>query len=437
MQAYVEHYGENRHVVEHELDGIVVKVDEVAVQRRLGSTSRAPRWAIAFKYPPEEVTTKLLDIRVNVGRTGRVTPYGVMQPVKVAGSTVEMATLHNAFEVVRKGVLIGDTVVLRKAGDVIPEIVGPVVDLRDGSERAFEMPTHCPECGTELAPQKEGDKDIRCPNSRYCPAQLRERLFSLAGRGGLRHRGARLGGRHRAARGQGHRRRGRPVRPGPGAGRRHHRRRGPPRHRPALHPGREEDRPARGRRRRPGPVGQRRQADRQPRHGQDPAAVAGASSALSIRHVGPTAARALAAHFHTMEAIRAASRDELAAAEGVGGVIADSVIEWFGVDWHAAILDKWAAAGVRMADEVDESTPRTLEGLTVVVTGSLEGFSRDEAKEAILARGGKASGSVSKKTDYVVVGENAGSKADKAEELGVPVLDEAGFRRLLEDGAPD
>src|SRR6478752_1857016 len=183
VQAYVDHYGENRHVVEHELDGIVVKVDEVAVQRRLGSTSRAPRWAIAFKYPPEEVTTKLLDIRVNVGRTGRVTPYGVMKPVKVAGSTVEMATLHNAFEVVRKGVLIGDTVVLRKAGDVIPEIVGPVVDLRDGSERAFEMPTHCPECGTELAPQKEGDKDIRCPNSQYCPAQLRERVFGMAGRG--------------------------------------------------------------------------------------------------------------------------------------------------------------------------------------------------------------------------------------------------------------
>src|SRR6478609_5610579 len=183
VQDYIDYYGEHRHSVEHELDGIVIKVDEVSVQRRLGSTSRAPRWAIAFKYPPEEVNTRLLDIRVNVGRTGRVTPFGVMQPVKVSGSTVEMATLHNAFEVVRKGVLIGDTVVLRKAGDVIPEIVGPVVDLRDGSERAFEMPTHCPECGTELAPQKEGDKDIRCPNSRYCPAQLRERLFSLAGRG--------------------------------------------------------------------------------------------------------------------------------------------------------------------------------------------------------------------------------------------------------------
>jgi DNA ligase (NAD+) len=436
VQAYVEHYGENRHVVEHELDGIVVKVDEVAVQRRLGSTSRAPRWAIAFKYPPEEVTTKLLDIRVNVGRTGRVTPYGVMQPVKVAGSTVEMATLHNAFEVVRKGVLIGDTVVLRKAGDVIPEIVGPVVDLRDGSERPFEMPTHCPECGTELAPQKEGDKDIRCPNSRYCPAQLRERLFSLAGRGAfdieaLGWEGATALLEAKVITDEGDLF--------------------------DLGPAPDGDTTAAVARLATVPLYTRAAKKTDPPEAVVGGRVLSANGAklianlataktqplwrvivgLSIRHVGPTAARALAAHFHTMEAIRAASRDELAAAEGVGGVIADSVIEWFGVDWHAAILDKWAAAGVRMADEVDESRPRTLEGLTVVVTGSLEGFSRDEAKEAILARGGKASGSVSKKTDYVVVGENAGSKADKAEELGVPVLDEAGFRRLLEDGAPD
>ena len=436
VQAYVDHYGTNRHVVEHELDGIVVKVDEVAVQRRLGSTSRAPRWAIAFKYPPEEVTTKLLDIRVNVGRTGRVTPYGVMQPVKVAGSTVEMATLHNAFEVVRKGVLIGDTVVLRKAGDVIPEIMGPVVDLRDGSERAFEMPTHCPECGTELAPQKEGDKDIRCPNSRYCPAQLRERLFSLAGRGAfdieaLGWEGATALLEAKVITDEGDLF--------------------------DLGPAPDGDTTAAVARLATVPLYTRAAKKTDPPEAVVGGRVLSANGAklianlataktqplwrvlvaLSIRHVGPTAARALAGHFHTMEAIRAASRDELAAAEGVGGVIADSVIEWFGVDWHAAILDKWAAAGVRMADEVDESRPRTLEGLTVVVTGSLEGFSRDEAKEAILARGGKASGSVSKKTDYVVVGENAGSKADKAEELGVPVLDEAGFRRLLEDGAPD
>ena len=436
VQAYVEHYGENRHVVEHELDGIVVKVDEVAVQRRLGSTSRAPRWAIAFKYPPEEVTTRLLDIQVNVGRTGRVTPYGVMKPVKVAGSTVEMATLHNAFEVVRKGVLIGDTVVLRKAGDVIPEIVGPVVDLRDGSERAFEMPTHCPECGTELAPQKEGDKDIRCPNSRYCPAQLRERLFSLAGRGAfdieaLGWEGATALLEAKVITDEGDLF--------------------------DLGPAPDGDTTAAVARLATVPLYTRAAKKTDPPEAVVGGRVLSANGAklianlataktqplwrvivgLSIRHVGPTAARALAAHFHTMEAIRAAGRDELAAAEGVGGVIADSVIEWFAVDWHAAILDKWAAAGVRMADEVDESRPRTLEGLTVVVTGSLEGFSRDEAKEAILSRGGKASGSVSKKTDYVVVGENAGSKADKAEELGVPVLDEDGFRRLLEDGAPD
>jgi DNA ligase (NAD+) len=436
VQAYVDHYGANRHVVEHELDGIVVKVDEVAVQRRLGSTSRAPRWAIAFKYPPEEVTTKLLDIRVNVGRTGRVTPYGVMQPVKVAGSTVEMATLHNAFEVVRKGVLIGDTVVLRKAGDVIPEIVGPVVDLRDGSEHAFEMPTHCPECGTELAPQKEGDKDIRCPNSRYCPAQLRERLFSLAGRGafdiealGWEGATALLEAKVIADEGDLF----------------------------DLGPAPDGDTTAAVARLATVPLYTRAAKKTDPPEAVVDGRVLSANGtklitnlataktqplwrvivALSIRHVGPTAARALAAHFHTMDAIRSASPEELAAAEGVGGVIAESVLEWFGVDWHVAILDKWAAAGVRMADEVDESTPRTLEGLTVVVTGSLDGFSRDEAKEAILTRGGKAAGSVSKKTDYVVVGDNAGSKADKATELGVPVLDEAGFRRLLDQGTPD
>src|SRR3954449_4314359 len=183
VQGYIDYYGEHRDDVAHEIDGVVIKVDQVSLQRRLGSTSRAPRWAIAFKYPPEEVNTELLDIRVNVGRTGRVTPYGVMRPVFVSGSTVEMATLHNASEVRRKGVLIGDTVVLRKAGDVIPEIVGPVVDLRDGTERAFEMPTHCPSCGTALAPAKEGDVDLRCPNSRSCPSQLRERVFHVASRG--------------------------------------------------------------------------------------------------------------------------------------------------------------------------------------------------------------------------------------------------------------
>ncbi len=429
VQAFVDAYGEKRHSVEHEIDGVVVKVDEVSVQRQLGATSRAPRWAIAFKYPPEEVNTKLLDIQVNVGRTGRVTPFGVMEPVTVAGSTVSMATLHNAHEVKRKGVLIGDTVVLRKAGDVIPEILGPVVDLRDGTEREFVMPTHCPSCGTALAYEKEGDKDIRCPNARACPSQLRERLFGLASRGGfdieaLGWEGsiamlesgvledestlfslgaediARVPLYTRAAK-----------------------RTDPP---DAVVDGRTLS--ANGQKL----VANLEAAKQQP--------LWRVLVALSIRHVGPTAARALAQHFRSMDAVRAASVDELAAVEGVGPVIAESVRDWFdrpGNEWHAVIVDRWAADGVRMVDDRDESVEQTLAGLTVVVTGSLEGFSRDETKEAILSRGGKASGSVSKNTDYVVVGANAGTKEDKARELGLPILDEAGFRRLLETGRPD
>ena len=426
VQAFVDHFGEHRHSVEHELDGVVVKVDEVSVQRALGSTSRAPRWAIALKYPPEEVTTELLDIRVNVGRTGRVTPYGVMEPVKVAGSTVEMATLHNPFEVQRKGVLIGDTVVLRKAGDVIPEILGPVVDLRDGTERAFEMPTECPACGATLAAQKEGDKDIRCPNARTCPAQLRERLSALAGRaafdiealgwegsaalldsGVITDEGdlfgltatdiARVPLYTRAAK-----------KSDPEA---------------SVVDGRVLS--ANGQKL----VDNLEQARAQP--------LWRVLVALSIRHVGPTAARALAAEFVSLEAIRKADVETLAATEGVATVIAESVRAWFEVDWHQEIVRKWAAAGVTMHDERDESVQRTLEGRTVVVTGSLEGFSRDESKEAIITRGGKAAGSVSKQTDYVVVGANAGTKAAKAEELGVPVLDEAQFVRLLQTGSPD
>jgi DNA ligase (NAD+) len=440
VQEFIEYYGAHRHDVEHEIDGVVVKVDDIAIQRRLGSTSRAPRWAIAFKYPPEEVNTTLLDIRVNVGRTGRVTPYGVMEPVKVAGSTVEQATLHNQYEVERKGVLIGDTVVLRKAGDVIPEIVGPVVALRDGSERPFVMPTHCPACGTALKPEREGDKDIRCPNARSCPAQLRERLFGLASRSALDiealgYEGvaalldARViedeGGLFDLA-------------PDPDADPEH----------PADERARELLASV------PFYTRAAKKSDPPERvvdgrilsaNGEKLLANLAAARtrplwrvlvALSIRHVGPTAARALAAHFGSLDAIRAASVDELAAVEGVGGVIAEALTEWFAVDWHVAIVDRWAARGVRMADEQDDSTPKTLAGLTVVVTGSLAGYSRDEAKEAILARGGKAAGSVSKKTDYVVVGENAGSKADKAEQLGVPVLDEAGFTKLLTEGPP-
>jgi DNA ligase (NAD+) len=426
VQEFVVHFGEHRHSVEHELDGIVVKVDEVAVQRQLGSTSRAPRWAIAYKYPPEEVNTTLLDIQVNVGRTGRVTPFGVMKPVVVAGSTVERATLHNADEVRRKGVLIGDTVVLRKAGDVIPEILGPVVELRDGSEREFVMPTDCPSCGTPLRPAKEGDKDIRCPNSRTCPSQLRERLAGMAGRGAfdiealgwegsvallesgvIEDEGALFGlGEKEIARVPLFTRAAKKT--------------DPPE---SVVDGRVLS--ANGQRL----VANLATARHQP--------LWRVLVALSIRHVGPTAARALAQHFGSMDAIRAASRDELAAVEGVGGVIADSVREWFDApdnDWHVRIVEQWAADGVQLRDERDESVDQTLGGLTIVVTGSLEGFSRDEAKEAILARGGKSAGSVSKNTDYVVVGENAGSKEERARELGRPILDEAGFRRLLDTG---
>lgn len=409
----ITYWGEHRHDVDHEIDGVVVKVDSVALQRRLGATSRAPRWAIAYKYPPEEATTKLLDIKVGVGRTGRVTPYAFMEPVKIAGSTVSQATLHNASEVKRKGVLIGDTVVIRKAGDVIPEVLGPVVDVRDGTEREFVMPTQCPECGTTLAPAKEGDADIRCPNSRTCPAQLRERVFHVAGRGAFDIEG--LGYEAGIA---------------------------------LLQAGvitdegdlftlteddllRTELFTTKG-----GTLsanGKRLLANLGKAKSQ---ALWRVLVALSIRHVGPTAARALASEFGSLEAVEAASEEQLAATEGVGPTIAAAVIEWFTVDWHRAIVDKWRAAGVRMADERDVSIERTLEGMSIVVTGSLTGFSRDQAKEAILVRGGKAASSVSKKTAYVVAGDAPGSKYDKAVELGVPVLDEDGFRRLLE-GGPD
>jgi DNA ligase (NAD+) len=422
VRGYVAHWAEHRHDVEHEIDGVVVKVDRVAWQRALGSTSRAPRWAVAYKYPPEEVTTRLLDIRVNVGRTGRVTPYGVMTPVKVSGSTVEMATLHNAQEVARKGVLIGDTVVLRKAGDVIPEIVGPVVDLRDGTERAFVMPTHCPACGTPLAPEKEGDVDIRCPNARSCPAQLRERLFHVASRGALDIEA--LGWEGAAA---------------------------------LLEAGVLDDegglfaldeaalvtvplytRASTKKEQAAGASGRvlnangQRLLDNLAAAKQQP--LWRVLVALSIRHVGPTAARALAQTFRSLDAIAAADEAQLAAVDGVGPTIAAAVREWFQVDWHREIVQAWRAAGVRMVDEIDASVARTLEGMTLVVTGTLDGFSRDEAKEAILARGGMAAGSVSRKTDAVVVGANPGSKAGKAEQLGVPVLDEAGFRALLDQG---
>jgi DNA ligase (NAD+) len=411
---YIQYFGEHRHSVEHEIDGVVVKLDERAVQDQLGSTSHAPRWAIAYKYPPEEVTTKLINIDVNVGRTGRVTPFGIMEPVQVAGSTVGMATLHNASEIVRKGVLIGDTVVLRKAGDVIPEIVGPVVDLRDGNERAFVMPTHCPACGTELRPEKEGDADLRCPNARSCPAQLRERLFHVASRdaldievlgyqsgqalldagllvdegdlfslteeklkktdffttksGALSANGAKLLANLETAK-------TRPL---------------------------------------------------------DKFLVA-----LSIRHIGKGVAPDIAAAFGDIETLADATAEQLAEVEGIGPTLVAAITEWFAVPWHREIVDKWQAAGCVMRNEPKITQEQTLAGLSIVVTGSLEGYTRDSATEAITSRGGKVAGSVSKKTSFVVVGDGPGSKFDKAVELKVPVLSGAdAFDVLLERG-PD
>ncbi|MGZ4438060.1 MAG: NAD-dependent DNA ligase LigA [Nocardioidaceae bacterium] len=418
VKEFIDYYGDHRHDVEHEIDGVVVKVDDVSLQRRLGSTSRAPRWAIAFKYPPEEVNAKLLAIEVNTGRTGRVTPFGRMEPTRVAGSTVEMATLHNGHEVRRKDVRPGDTVILRKAGDVIPEIVGPVLGLRPEGLPQWVMPTECPACGTTLVQQREGDKDLRCPNHQKCPAQVRERVFHVAGRGAFDIEG--LGYEAAAA---------------------------------LLDAGVITDE---------GDVfGLDVDAllraplfTRAPKKGEGDGPVLSANGqrlldnlakakgvplwrvlvALSIRHVGPTAARALAAEFGSLQAVRDADQERLAAAEGVGPTIAEAVREGFAVDGHRAIVEQWERAGVTMADERDDSVPRTLEGMSIVVTGSLTGFSRDQAKEAIISRGGKAASSVSKKTDFVVVGDAPGSKHDKAVALGVPVLDEDGFGVLLADG---
>jgi DNA ligase (NAD+) len=440
---FIENYGDKRHSLLHEIDGIVVKIDDFATQRALGYTTRVPRWAVAYKYPPEEVHTKLLDIAVNVGRTGRVTPFGIMEPVKVAGSTVGMATLHNQDVVKAKGVKIGDIVVLRKAGDVIPEIVGPVLALRDQQDppvRDFVMPTECPSCGTTLAPGKEGDVDIRCPNARSCPSQLRERVFHVASRGAFDIEA--LGWEAAIALTQ-------PAEPEvpplvseaalfdltpedlePVKIRREKRSKGVPTGEFELVPYFYSKGTAKTPSKPTATTGklfnELEKAKTQP--------LWRVLVALSIRHVGPRASRALANHFGTMDAIRQASEEELAGVDGVGPTIAAALKEWFAEDWHVDIIDRWAAAGVRMKDERDESTPRTLEGLTVVVTGTLEGFSRDEAKEAILVRGGKAAGSVSKKTSYLVAGDSAGTKRDKAEQLGVPILDEDGFRELLANG---
>ena len=442
VRAFIRQFGEQRHSVEHEIDGVVVKVDEIAFQGRLGATSKSPRWAIAWKYPPEEVTAKLARIQVGIGRTGRATPFAVLaEPVKVAGSMVQYATLHNQQVVKAKGVLLGDTVVLRKAGDVIPEILGPVEDVRDGTEQEFVMPSHCHECGTELRPMSEGDIDLRCPNAQYCPAQVRERIAYLGGRESLDIDG--LGYVAATALTQ-------PLEP-------------------AEAPvGNEGDifgltldqlLPIK--------VRVRDQKSGMPklddRTGEEKVMTFFANlrgepkksatlllenlekardrplwryvNGLSIRHVGPVAARALAAEFRDLDRVFAATEEELAATEGVGPIIARSIKEWYEEEWHREILEKWRAAGVTFTEEAAEDDgPRPLEGVTLVVTGTLAGHTRDGAKEALTSRGAKVTGSVSKKTDFVVAGDNPGSKYDKAVQLKLPVLDDAGFAVLLEQG---
>jgi DNA ligase (NAD+) len=415
VREYIAYYAKDRHDPPYEIDGVVVKVDQIALQRQLGSTSRAPRWAIAFKYPPEEVTTRLLDIQVNVGRTGRVTPFAVMEPVTVSGSTVDRATLHNADEVKRKGVLIGDMVILRKAGDVIPEVLGPVADLRTGDEREFGFPAVCPSCGTTLA-KEEDEVDWRCPNTRSCPAQLRERLFHLAGRGAFDIEV--LGWEAVAA---------------------------------LLDCGLVADEgdvfALTGDKLETCPFFMVKQGTLSANATRLLANLTEARTrplwrilvALSIRHVGPTAARALASEFGSLDAIEDASVDALAAVDGVGPTIAASLREWFLVDWHRAIIAKWRDAGVRLQDpdwDPNRAAARLLAGVSVVITGTLDGMSRDEAGEAVRQAGGKVTSSVSKKTSFVVAGESAGSKYDKAVELGLPILDEAAFNALLAQG-PD
>jgi len=409
--AFIDQYEKNRHNVEHEIDGVVIKVNEIDAQNNLGFTSRAPKWAIAYKYPPEEVSTKLLDIKVSVGRTGRVTPFAYMEPVKVAGSTVTNATLHNAQEIMRKGILIGDTVLIRKAGDVIPEVLAPVIEKRTGKERAFVMPSKCPDCGSKLRAMSEGDVDIRCPNSQSCPAQVVERLFYIGSRSaldidvlGYEAAAALLADKLVIDEGD------------------------------LFSLTLKDLSKSDFFTKKDGSISVI--ADR---------FVAGLELAksrplwrvlvaLSIRHVGPTSAQALANKFGSIANIQKASADELANIDGVGGVIAEAIVEWFDIDWHKQIIKKWEKAGVALVDAPKEKFKQTLEGLTIVVTGSLNDFTRDGASEAIVARGGKAASSVSSKTDYVVAGDSAGSKLDKATELGITIIDEAGFKKLLEKG---
>ena len=408
VEKFIAHYNEHRHDVEHEIDGIVIKVDEIASQQALGFTSRAPKWAIAFKYPPEEVTTKLLDIKVSIGRTGRVTPFAFMEPVKVAGSTITNATLHNGEEIVRKGVLIGDYVVIRKAGDVIPEVLGPVIDRRTGKEKAFVMPTHCPECASELRAMSEADVDIRCPNTQSCPAQLRERIYYIGSRAAL---DIDVLGYEAAV---------------------------------ALLESKvitdesdlfdltaEKLSKSDFFTKKDGSASKNVETLLKALEEAKARPLWRTIVALSIRHVGPTAAQALATNCGSIDAIAKSNAQELAQIDGVGATIAESIIDWFSIDWHREIIRKWSAAGVRVVAEEVESLPQTLSGLTFVVTGGLESFTRDGISETIVAHGGKSASAVSKKTDYLLVGAEPGSKLAKAEELGIPVIDEAKFKELL------
>jgi DNA ligase (NAD+) len=413
VEKFIEHYSKHRHDVEHEIDGVVIKVDSLADQEKIGYTSRAPKWAIAFKYPPEEVTTKLLDIKVSVGRTGRVTPFAFMEPVKVAGSTITHATLHNSEEILRKGVLIGDVVVIRKAGDVIPEVLGPVIDRRTGKEKAFVMPSNCPECATALRAMTEGDVDIRCPNIQNCPAQLRERIYYIGSRAALNIDV--LGYEAATA---------------------------------LLDAKIIKDESDLFDLTHEKLIGSDffTKKDGTPGANIDKLLAALESAkklplwrtlvALSIRHVGPTAAQALASSLGSMDKVSKASAADLAEIDGVGATIAESIVEWFSIDWHRAIISKWSAAGVAMVDAPVKKLPQTLAGLTFVVTGGLNDFTRDGIAQTIADHGGKASSSVSKKTDYVLVGADPGSKLAKAQELGVAIIDEDQFKALLSKDQP-
>lgn len=410
VRRYISVYAEQRHDVDYEIDGVVIKVDRLASQRQLGATSSTPRWAIAYKYPPEEATTTLLNIDVNVGRTGRVTPFAFMQPVTVSGSTVSLATLHNENEVERKGVLIGDKVVIRKAGDVIPEVLGPVPERRDGSERKFVMPDRCPECGTPLT-RGEGEVDWRCPNARSCPAQLRERLFHVASRAafdidtlGYKSAIALLDCGLLTDEGD------------------------------LFHLTEDKLGSCAFFVNKSGALSANAIKLLQQLEEAKTRPLWRVLVALSIRFVGPTVARTLAREFRSIDRIATASEEDLAAAGDVGPAIAGSVAEWFAVGWHREVVEKWRSAGVRLAEETAGQS-RLLEGVTVVLTGSLDAYSRDAATEGVQELGGRVTSAVSKNTGFLVAGDSpGGSKYDKAAELGVPILDEEGFTVLLDRG---